>query len=109
TLRLKPKFFYAYEMAVSPDASRVVLDTRTRYSESNENFSLLADLNLNCSTTVEVVEYGRYVLDTRNGTANYELRSQLVTSPARARGCRRRWRSSARRRAADRRLRSGSS
>ncbi len=87
TLRLKPKFFYAYEMAISPDASRVVLDTRTHYSELNENFSLLADLNLNCTTTVEVVEYGRYVLDTRNGTANYELRSQIVTEAAQEKTC----------------------
>jgi hypothetical protein len=87
TLRLRPKFFEAYEIAVSPDASRVVFNTRTRYEEQNENFSLLADLSLNCSTTVEIVEYGRYVLDTRNGTANYEMRAQLVPSTAQEKTC----------------------
>jgi hypothetical protein len=85
-LKVRPKFVYAYELAVAPDASRLVFATRAHYREtSDQSFDLIAGFT--CQPTVDIVEYGRYSLDTRTGAASYQSRAQLVTSPAAGQPC----------------------
>lgn len=79
-LKVRPKFLHGYELAVSPDGARVQLAARAHYAESaDQNFMLIAGFN--CKPTLDIVEYGVYSLDTRNGTSSYEPRSQIVTAP----------------------------
>lgn len=85
-LTVRPKFFHAYDLAVAPDASRLVFATRAHYSEdASQNFMLVAGLN--CRPTLQIVEYGVYALDARTGAASYQMRSQIVTSPAATAPC----------------------
>jgi hypothetical protein len=84
-LQLRPTLQHAYELTVSPDGRRALFATRTRYIEKMQRFDLIASLV--CDTNVEIVEYGRYLLDTRTGTATYEMRSQIVTSPPNGTNC----------------------
>ena len=70
-----PVSIVAYEMAISPDATRLVLATRARYHEANAS---LVVLDAPCKATFDIVEYGVYTLDTRTGQALYSTRSQIV-------------------------------
>jgi hypothetical protein len=80
-LTVRPKYFYAYDLAVAPDASRIVFAARSHYSETPDQQFMLID-NFLCQPTLEIVEYGFFALDTRTGAASYVSRAQLVTSPA---------------------------
>ncbi len=84
-LDLHPAMQHAYEMTVAPDGSRALFATRTRYVENNQKFDLI--MSLVCTANVDITEYGVYTLDTRTGAATYEMRSQLVTSPAPGQAC----------------------
>jgi hypothetical protein len=84
-LDLHPAMQHAYEMTVAPDGSRALFATRTRYVEKNQVFDLI--MSLVCTANLDITEYGLYTLDTRTGAATYEMRSQIVTSPAANTAC----------------------
>jgi hypothetical protein len=80
-LKVKPKFFDGYEIAVAPDGSRVQFATRAHFVETPDQiFDLIQGFV--CQPSLDVVEYGFFSLDTRNQTSSYVSRSQIVTSPA---------------------------
>jgi hypothetical protein len=75
SFQFTPVSLVAYQMAITPDATRAVFATRARYRESNA--SLTVFLNP-CKATYEVTEFGVYELDLRTGQATYTSRSQWV-------------------------------
>jgi DNA-binding beta-propeller fold protein YncE len=83
-LQLSAATLEAYEMAIAPDASRMVFATKARYRELGERFKLSS---FDCMTNADIVEYGLYTLDTRTGNAAYDPRSQLVLTPMPSQAC----------------------
>ncbi len=79
TVTIQPVSIYAYDLAVTPDGSRAVFAARIRYSQSNNPFTVLGAID--CTATLDIVEYGLYMVDTASGNASYQQRSQLVTNP----------------------------
>jgi hypothetical protein len=78
--KLLPASFYADELAVTPDGSRAVFSTRSRYHETmSQSFMLLGS---SCAPNLDIVEYGLYTMDTVAGTTQYTSRSTIVITPA---------------------------
>jgi hypothetical protein len=85
TFQFVPTSLNAYEMAITPDATRLVFATRARYSESGAPLTVFTN---NCTATFEIIEYGVYSLDTRVGTATYTMHSQIIgTATGRLSAC----------------------
>jgi hypothetical protein len=83
-IQLRAASLTAYEMAVTPDGNRAVFATRARYHEQAQALQILG---IDCTMTVDIVEYGLYSIDARTGTSSYSLRSQLVTAPTANQPC----------------------
>jgi hypothetical protein len=79
TLPVRPTTIDAYELAITPDGSRAEFATRAVYNEQNTGFMFSQE---DCHATFTVVEYGLFAVDLRTGNASYQMRSQLVQSPA---------------------------
>ncbi|HEY7954646.1 MAG: hypothetical protein ACHQ17_00405 [Polyangia bacterium] len=73
---LTPASLVAYEMAITPDGSRLVFAIRARY---HEKAAPLTVLQAACTADLDIAEYGVYLLDTRTGQSTYTRRSQLVS------------------------------
>jgi len=77
--KLRSTTVYAYDLAVTPDGTRAVFASRTRYLKMpSETFKVLGET---CTPNIDIVEYGLYNIDTQAGTAQYALRSQIVLVP----------------------------
>jgi hypothetical protein len=79
SITLTPVSLYAYDLAVTPDGGTAVFAARLRYTESNTPFQVLGAID--CTATLDIVEYGLYIVDTASGNATYQQRSQIVTNP----------------------------
>jgi len=85
-LKVMPKFFTGYEIAVAPDGSRVQFATRTHYVETPDQiFNLIQGFV--CQPSFDIVEYGVYSLDTRTQTSSYRSRARIVTAPSSTQPC----------------------
>ena len=81
---VQPVSIDAYELAITPDGSRAEFATRTVYDEAGSEFVVfIAD----CVARFNIVEYGLFAVDIRTGNASYQVRSQLVQTPANGSRC----------------------
>ena len=75
-LPVRPVSIDAYELAVTPDGSRLEFATRAVYNEAGTKFVFSGE---NCTANFNIVEYGLFAVDLRTGNAAYESRATLVT------------------------------
>jgi DNA-binding beta-propeller fold protein YncE len=78
-LPVRPVSIDAYELAVTPDGSRLEFATRAVYNEAGTKFVFSGE---NCTANFNIVEYGLFAVDLRTGNAAYESRATLVTKGA---------------------------
>jgi hypothetical protein len=84
SLPVRPASIEAYELAVTPDGGRAQFATRAHYKEVNTKFTFSQQ---DCTANFDIVEYGLYAVDLRTGNASYQMRAQLVQSPANGNHC----------------------
>ena len=71
-LPVRPVSIDAYELAVTPDGSRLEFATRAVYNESGTKFVFSGE---NCTANFNIVEYGLFAVDLHTGNAAYESRA----------------------------------
>jgi hypothetical protein len=82
--QLTPISIAAYEMAITPDASRAVFATKARYREKMQPIEVFRNP---CTADFDIVEYGLFKLDTGTGQATYQPRSRIVATPTGRKNC----------------------